>query len=109
VFRSRPVRVIVIREPRHPELALVTTDPTTAAEQVIERSATRWAIEVAFADAKQIIGVGEARNRTIDTPRTHGLCRRPVLVTSGHTSSAVGRAADRGPATTAGVGHSPRP
>jgi len=64
VFRSRPMRVIVIREPRRPELALVTTDPTSATEQVIERYAARWAIEVAFADAKQITGVGEARNRT---------------------------------------------
>lgn len=34
-------------------LALVTTDPTTASEQVIERYAARWAIEVTFADAKQ--------------------------------------------------------
>ena len=64
VFRSRPVRVIVVREPRHRDLALITTDSTTAAEQVIERYAARWAIEVAFADAKQITGVGEARNRT---------------------------------------------
>lgn len=64
VFRSRPVRVIVIREPGHHDLALVTTDSNTATEQIIERYAARWAIEVAFADAKQITGVGEARNRT---------------------------------------------
>jgi Transposase DDE domain len=60
-----------IREPSRRQLALVTNDPTTAAEQVIERYAARWAIEVAFADAKQITGVGEARNRTrpaVDAP-----------------------------------------
>ena len=28
------------------------------------RYASRWGIEQAFADARQIIGVGEARNRT---------------------------------------------
>lgn len=64
VFRSRPVQVILIREPRHPDLALVTTDVTTATQQIVERYASRWSIEVAFADAKHINGIGEARNRT---------------------------------------------
>jgi hypothetical protein len=64
VFRSRPVRVILVREPRRPGLALVTTDTRTAAEQIVARYASRWAIEVAFSDAKHITGVGEARNRT---------------------------------------------
>jgi hypothetical protein len=41
-----------------------TTDLNTNAAQIIERYATRWSIEVAFADAKQTTGVGEARNRT---------------------------------------------
>ena len=45
------------------DLALVTTDPDTAA-QVIERYAARWAIEVAIEDAKQVFGAGQARNRT---------------------------------------------
>lgn len=64
VFRSRPVRVLVIREPRRPALALLTTDATASVQQIVERYAARWSIEVAFADAKQITGVGEARNRT---------------------------------------------
>ena len=64
VYRSQPVRVIVIREPRRPGLALVTTDPHTPAAQLIEHYASRWAIEIAFFDAKHITGVGEARNRT---------------------------------------------
>lgn len=45
-------------------IAVFTTDLHTSAEQIITRYAARWSIEVAFADAKQITGVGEARNRT---------------------------------------------
>lgn len=63
VFRSRPVRVIVVTEPRKPRLALVTTDTAAPAEQLIARYAGRWAIEVAIFDAKNITGAGEARNR----------------------------------------------
>jgi hypothetical protein len=64
VYRSQPVRVIFIREPGRPSLALVTTDPHTPTAQLIERYASRWAIEIAFSDAKHLTGVGEARNRT---------------------------------------------
>jgi len=32
--------------------------------RVIERYASRWSIEVAIQDAKQIFGAGQARNRT---------------------------------------------
>jgi hypothetical protein len=53
-----------VREPRRPGLALVTTDMHTPADQLVTRYAARWAIEVAFSDAKHITGVGEARNRT---------------------------------------------
>jgi hypothetical protein len=68
VYRSRAVRVILLREPATTKagyhLALLTTDLDTPAEQIIGRYAARWSIEVAFADAKQITGVGQARNRT---------------------------------------------
>jgi DDE superfamily endonuclease len=63
VYRSRPVRVITVTEPRRPGLALVTTDMATPAAQLIARYAGRWAIEVAIGDAKNITGAGEARNR----------------------------------------------
>jgi hypothetical protein len=63
VFRCRPVRVIVVTEPDQPDIALVTTDPSTPAAGIIERYASRWAIEVAFSEAKNTTGVGEARNR----------------------------------------------
>ncbi len=62
VFRCRPVRVIAVAG-RRASLALVTTDATTPAEQIITRYASRWAIEVAFSDAKNHTGAGEARNR----------------------------------------------
>lgn len=46
------------------DVALITTDLAASATAIVERCATRWSIEVAFEDAKQITGVGEARNRT---------------------------------------------
>jgi hypothetical protein len=64
VFGARPVRVLVVVEPGQPVLALVTTDMTTPAAAIVERYAGRWSIEVAFSDAKNNTGVGEARNRT---------------------------------------------
>jgi len=67
VYRSRAVRVILLRDEgvtNGYQLALITTDLHSPATAIIERYAARWAIEVAIADAKQITGVGEARNRT---------------------------------------------
>jgi hypothetical protein len=72
-FRSRTVRVILVRDdkPRTRDrddrgygLPLVTTDLESSAEDLVGRYASRWGIEQAFADARQIVGVGEARNRT---------------------------------------------
>src|SRR6186997_3333482 len=72
-FRSQTVRVILVRDnkPRTRDrddrgygLPLVTTDLHSSAEDLVARYASRWGIEQAFADARQIIGVGEARNRT---------------------------------------------
>lgn len=68
-FRSRPIRVILVRNPDSKtttgyDLALITTDPHTPATAIAARYAARWSIEVAFEDAKQTTGVGEARNRT---------------------------------------------
>jgi hypothetical protein len=67
------VRVILVRDDkprtrgrddRGYGLPLVTTDLESSAEDLVARYASRWGIEQAFADARQIIGVGEARNRT---------------------------------------------
>jgi hypothetical protein len=66
VFGSRPVTVVIVRDKPGSGfgIALVTTDREATAEQVIERYAARWSIEIAIEDAKQIFGTGQARNRT---------------------------------------------
>jgi hypothetical protein len=72
-FRRGTVRVILVcddkprtrdRDDRGYGLPLVTTDLESSAEDLVARYASRWGIEQAFADARHIIGVGEARNRT---------------------------------------------
>lgn len=45
-------------------MALLSTNTSLSAQEIIERYAQRWTIEVCFRDAKQLSGVGEARNRT---------------------------------------------
>lgn len=45
-------------------LALVTTDLATSPALLTERYAARWSIEQAFADARNVLGAGQARNRT---------------------------------------------
>ncbi|MCA1674166.1 MAG: hypothetical protein LC799_18895, partial [Actinobacteria bacterium] len=69
-WRTDPVRVILVRDTRRTtsptrgyDIALVTTDLTATAEDIIARYAARWAIEVTFFDVKNILGVGQARNR----------------------------------------------
>jgi hypothetical protein len=72
VFGSRPVRVILVREPgtgHGYDLALVSTDLHTNPAHLIERYAARWSIEVAIEDAKQLFGAGQARNRTATAVR----------------------------------------
>ena len=64
---TRTVRVILARD--RTLLALVTTDPDTRAAALITRYAARWSIEQAFADARNVLGAGETRNRT---PRAVG-------------------------------------
>ena len=63
---TRTVRVILARDDtsRPALLALVTTDLTASTAGLITRYAARWSIEQAFADARTILGAGEARNRT---------------------------------------------
>lgn len=66
-FGPRQVRVILMREAGTRtgyDLALVTTDLLTARAAVITRYAARWSIEVVNFEAKNILGVGQARNRT---------------------------------------------
>lgn len=65
-FGALPVRMICVRDRREekaPMLALVTTDLTSSVADLVARYAMRWAIEVTFFDCRQILGVGQARNR----------------------------------------------
>jgi DDE superfamily endonuclease len=67
VFGTRPVQVVLVRDPAAPDgfdLALVTTDLAATPDQLVERYATRWSVEVCFRAARQDAGVGQARNRT---------------------------------------------
>jgi len=66
VTGTAPVTVILIRDKKKTgyDLALVTTEKNPDIARVIERYAARWAIEVAIEDAKQLLGGGQARNRT---------------------------------------------
>jgi len=65
VFGPQQVQVVFVRDRSKNgyDIALVTTDLGATAAQVIERYAARWSIEVAIEDAKQLGGVGQARNR----------------------------------------------
>jgi SRSO17 transposase len=66
-FGSEPVQVVIIQDATKSsgyELALVSTDLDASAAQLIERYAERWPTEVAYEEAKEIFGIGEARNRT---------------------------------------------
>jgi hypothetical protein len=71
-FHTQIVRVILLREDGADadyDLALVTTDPHTPAAALIGRYAWRWSIEVTFAEARDLLGVGQARNRTENAVR----------------------------------------
>jgi hypothetical protein len=65
VFGPQQVEVVFVRDRSKNgyDIALVTTDLGATAAQVIERYAARWSIEVAIEDAKQLLRVGQARNR----------------------------------------------
>jgi DDE superfamily endonuclease len=66
VFGSRPVDIVIVREPSDRDgyrIALVSTDLEASTGAIIARYAERWSIETCFQDAKQTLGVGEARNR----------------------------------------------
>lgn len=66
-FHTRTVRVILLRDGTTDtgyDLALVTTDLTSSPAELITRYAMRWSIEVTFAEARHLLGTGQAHNRT---------------------------------------------
>jgi SRSO17 transposase len=63
-WRQARVKAVAVRDRRAADqidLMLICSDPQL---RIAELYALRWSIEVAFRDAKQLIGVGEAENRT---------------------------------------------
>jgi hypothetical protein len=65
-FGRRPCRLILVRDEdsaKPYDLALVTTDLATDAALIVSRYAWRWQIELLFLQVKQVLGVGQARNR----------------------------------------------
>jgi len=65
-WHTRTVRLILSRDQHTSsghDLALVTTDLDASPAALVARYATRWAIEQAFADARNVLGAGETRNR----------------------------------------------
>ncbi|MFD7713732.1 transposase, partial [Streptomyces sp. NPDC059786] len=65
-LHTRTVRVILVAEttPGRPLLVLVTTDLTATAAELVARYASRWSIEVTFAQARENLGAGQAQSRT---------------------------------------------
>jgi hypothetical protein len=66
VFGAQPARVVLVRAPGAPDgydLALVSTDLKATPAELVERYAARWNVEVLFEEARQVAGVGQARNR----------------------------------------------
>jgi DDE superfamily endonuclease len=65
-FGATPARTVLVREPDTTtgyDLAVFTTDRDSDTERIVERYADRWSIEPANATGKQLLGVGQARNR----------------------------------------------
>lgn len=106
VFGPQQVQVILVRDRATTgyDIALVSTNLAASAAQIIERYASRWSIEVAIEDAKQTIGVGQARNRvqraverTVPFGLTVGTLAVCWYATAGHHPHDVDAARERAP------------
>lgn len=65
-FHRRPCRLVLISDDdsdKPYDLALVTTDLDARPAQIVARYSWRWQIELLFLQVKQVLGVGQARNR----------------------------------------------
>ncbi len=63
---TMPVRMVLVRDPKggRRDGCFFTTDPLMTPETVLETYALRWSIEVAFRDAKQLLGFERSQART---------------------------------------------
>jgi hypothetical protein len=63
-FANTAGRTVLVRDPSQDKaLAIFTTDTDSTAETIAERYAHRWPIETAIAAGKQLLGIGQTRNR----------------------------------------------
>ena len=65
-FVNTQGRTILVRDTDRADghdLAIFTTDPHSPPTEIVARYAARWPIETAIAAAKQLLGVGQPRNR----------------------------------------------
>ena len=63
-FGNTPGRTVLVRDPGDDRvLAVFTTDTDSCTDAVVARYAHRWPIETAIASGKQLLGIGQARNR----------------------------------------------
>ena len=63
-FGNHPGRTVLAREVGGEKaLAIFTTDTDSPVESIVARYAHRWSIETAIAAGKQLLGIGQARNR----------------------------------------------
>ncbi len=66
-FGPQEVQIVLVRDRPQAsgyDIALVSTDLDATPAELVARYAARWSIERGFEDAKDIAGVGQARNRT---------------------------------------------
>ena len=61
--KQQRVAVVLLRDPsgKWRDEALLCTDVTKSVEEVVAGYCRRWSIEVAFHDAKQYLGMADAR------------------------------------------------
>ena len=64
--KTGPVRVLFISDGRKDWHALLCTDLEMAPHQILSYYARRWAIEVFFKDAKQMLYMGKEQSNTFD-------------------------------------------
>ncbi len=64
---TRCLRMVVVRDPsgRRKDDCFFSTDLTLSPKAILELFAQRWALEVAFYNAKQFLGLEDPQNRTL--------------------------------------------
>lgn len=66
------LHVIFSRKKAEPGiLGLITDDPNLSAIQIIRTYGDRWSIEVFFKDGKQLLGLGQYQNASLEAAVTH--------------------------------------